>query len=342
MMPGLARLAERSTTGCVPLQVLFELTGRCHLDCVHCYLPERRAETGELSLAEITRILGELRAAGTLFVTFTGGEPFLRPDLLEILAAARREHLAVRLYTSGMHLGRAEAAALAGLKLVAVELSAYGATAAVHDRVTRRPGSLRRTLRAAVLLRRAGVNVVLKSPALASAGEAYLELPALARRLGAGVRLDPAIVTARDGRIAPAAERVGVEGLARLFAAHDPPRPLPGPPPADTPTCAIARRTARIGPTGLVYPCGAYPTPAGDLRAAAFADIWRDSPVLRRLRAVSVGDLHGDCAGCARVAYCGRCTALALTEHGDALGPSREACDRAAARELVARGATSR
>jgi radical SAM protein with 4Fe4S-binding SPASM domain len=341
MMPGLTRIAERATAACVPFQVLFELTGRCHLDCVHCYLPHPRPGADELTLAEIARILDELRAAGTLFVSFTGGEAFLRPDLLEILAEARRLHLAVRLYTSGTSIGRAEAAALARLRLVAVELSVYGSTAAVHDRVTRRPGSLRRTLRAAVLLRRAGANVLLKSPALASAGESYLELPALARRLGAGVRVDPALVIGRDGSTAPAAERVGVEGLMRLFAAHGPPTtaPLPAPPPPGTPTCAIARRTARIGPSGLVYPCGAFPTPAGDLRTTSFAAIWNGSPLLRRLRAVGTGDLHGDCAGCARVAYCGRCTALALLEHGDELGPSREACDRAEARERLARGA---
>jgi radical SAM protein with 4Fe4S-binding SPASM domain len=337
--PGLARLAERSTAECVPFQVLFEVTARCHLDCVHCYLP-RPAPADELDLPAISRILAELRAAGTLFVTFTGGEPFLRPDLLEILAAARREHLAVRLYTAGTHIGRAEAAALARLKLVAVELSVYGGTAAAHERVTRRPGSLRRSLRAAALLRRNGVNVVLKSPALRSTGEAYLEVPALARRLGAGVRLDPAIVTARDGSAAPTAERVGVDGLARLFAAHGPAadEPLPAPPPPDTPTCALARRTARIGPEGLVYPCGAWPTPAGDLRTASFATIWREAPLLRELRSLSVGDLQGDCTGCARVGYCGRCTALALLEHGDPLGPSREACDRARARELVRDG----
>jgi AdoMet-dependent heme synthase len=335
--PGLARIAERSTAGHVPFQVLFELTERCDLHCVHCYLPARRSDAVELTLAEIARVLAELSAAGTLFVTFTGGEAFLRPDLLDVLDEARRQHLAVRLYTSGTHVGRAEAAALARLRLVAVELSVYGGTAAAHDRVTRHPGSLRRTLRAAVLLRRAGVNVVLKSPALSSAGEAYLELPALARRLGAGVRLDPAVITARDGSTAPAAERVGVDGLARLFAAHDPaaPEPLPPPPPPGTPTCAIARRTARIGPSGLVYPCGAYPLPAGDLRTASFAAIWRDSPLLRLLRATSVDDLRGECAGCGRAGYCGRCTALALIEHGDALGPSADACRRADAREAA-------
>ncbi|MBI5481413.1 MAG: radical SAM protein [Deltaproteobacteria bacterium] len=350
-MPGahLSRVAERASDACIPLQVLWELTRRCHLSCRHCYVPPPDAAATELDRGEIRRVLAELRAAGAFFLTLTGGEIFLRPDVLEIARAARRLGFAVRLFTTGTLLRRQQVDEIARLRPTAVELSVYGATAEAHDGVTGSPGSFRRTLRAAVRLRRAGVPVVLKSPLLRSLGDAAFDLPALARRLGVGVRLDPAVARPERGPHAAATprrsegpvERPPVVSVARLFLAHGVGAPLVPPPEPGATPCAIARRVVRIGPTGLVYPCALYCEPAGDLRAAPFDAIWRESPLLLRLRSTTVDDLRGACAGCDRAGYCGRCTALALAEHGDALGPSSEACDRAAAREAARAGGST-
>src|SRR3990172_13143979 len=94
------RVASRAQ---IPLSVLFEVTHRCNLGCEHCYLTEGpvgrpRPSRAELTLDEVRRVLDELAAAGTLFLTLTGGEGFLRRDLLDIVAHARARGVSVAVF----------------------------------------------------------------------------------------------------------------------------------------------------------------------------------------------------------------------------------------------------
>jgi len=333
---GLAAVAERAAASYVPLQAQLEVTGRCHLDCVHCYLDVKRPPRGELSLPEIELVLDGLRDAGTMFLTITGGEVFLRRDIFEIIGAARDRNFAVRVFTSGTLLNREKVARLAALEPMAVEISIYGMRGDVHDGITQRRGSLRKSLRAAVLLRRAGVPVLIKSPMLAGTDGGHFDLVDAARRLGAGYKIDPSLISRRDGGTEPLSSRPSIDDLQELLSDR---RVVPElgelPPrrdPAEAP-CAIGRRVVRIGPTGDVFACSVFPVPAGNVREQPFLDIWRNSPVLREIRGITLGDLEGECSTCSRQGYCGRCSSQALLEHGNFKGPSAEACDRAEARE---------
>src|SRR5271168_4577794 len=101
-----------------PLALIAELTHRCPLHCVYCSNPlELQARNLELSTEEWTRVFHEAAALGVLQADFTGGEPLTRPDILDLIRAARTAGLYVNLITSGMPLdeSRLEALILAGL-----------------------------------------------------------------------------------------------------------------------------------------------------------------------------------------------------------------------------------
>ncbi|HPD60977.1 MAG TPA: hypothetical protein PKV48_04350, partial [Thermodesulfobacteriota bacterium] len=57
----------------IPFSVVFEITDRCNLKCLHCYQENGGKE--ELNFHEIKVILDDLEKLGTLKVTLTGGEP---------------------------------------------------------------------------------------------------------------------------------------------------------------------------------------------------------------------------------------------------------------------------
>jgi len=331
----LDRLAARAMGQNVPMSVLLELTGRCNLDCQHCYLDIHHPPRDEMSTDEFRGVLLQLRRAGTLFLTLTGGEIFLRPDVLDIAAEARRLGFGLRLFTSGTRMGRAQADAIARMGVLGVEFSLYSHRAAAHDAITRRKGSYRKTLRAALLLRRRDVPVVLKAPLMGPTAGDYAGLLALAGRIGAQGKLDPSIIARRDGNRTPLGLRAAPDALVamlrdrRVWQAEQ----LPPPALADQAPCAIARRACRIGPNGDVFPCSTFPVAAGNLRRQSFAEIWSGSPLLAHLRSIRAGDLGPTCSGCSKSGYCGRCMALALIEHGDMLGPSAEACGIAQAKE---------
>ena len=329
----------------VPMSALFELTGRCNLDCGHCYLDIRHPPS-EMSTAEAMYVVDQLAEAGTLFLTLTGGEILLRKDTLEIAAHARRRGMALRLFTNATRVTPSIAGEIARIRPLAVEVSIYGSSRGVHDKVTRRR-ALRRTLRGVLRLKRAGVRVGLKAPLLAPVAGEIDRLFDLAERIGAPMMFDPFVTPRHDGHSAPLDLRADTAALAAALA--DPrlglkkQLGLPQPRQPDDVPCAIARRTTRIAPNGDVYPCPTYPTPIGNMLERPFAELWASGPLLNRLRAVRVRDLLGDCAGCPQSGYCGRCSAVALLEHGDELGPARESCRIAEAKEralgLPGRGA---
>jgi PqqA peptide cyclase len=88
-----------------PLALIAEITHRCPLHCVYCSNPlELAAANSELSTAEWVNILQQSGKLGMLHAHFTGGEPLARPDLTELVAAARAAGLYTNLITSGIGL----------------------------------------------------------------------------------------------------------------------------------------------------------------------------------------------------------------------------------------------
>src|SRR5271168_3892019 len=101
-----------------PLAPIAELTHRCPLHCVYCSNPlELTQRQNELTTEDWSRVFQEAAQLGVLQADFTGGEPLTRPDILDLIRAARTAGLYVNLITSGMPLdeSRLEALILAGL-----------------------------------------------------------------------------------------------------------------------------------------------------------------------------------------------------------------------------------
>ena len=111
-----------------PLALIAELTHRCPLHCVYCSNPlELQARSAELSTEEWSRVFREAAALGVLQADFTGGEPLTRPDILEIIRAARAAGLYVNLITSGLPLDESRLEALVQAGLDHFQLSFQGA-----------------------------------------------------------------------------------------------------------------------------------------------------------------------------------------------------------------------
>ena len=84
----------------IPLTVNFEVTAACNLSCIHCYHDNCRKNTGEeLTFGQIKEMFSSLKNAGTMFLIITGGEPFLRQDILEILNLAREMSFSIIIFT---------------------------------------------------------------------------------------------------------------------------------------------------------------------------------------------------------------------------------------------------
>ncbi len=63
------------------------LTPKCNLSCIYCHREGEKDPKAPLSAAEIAEILRVAAGFGIRSVKFTGGEPTLRPDLIEIIGS---------------------------------------------------------------------------------------------------------------------------------------------------------------------------------------------------------------------------------------------------------------
>ncbi len=356
--PASELLGERTTRARVPKVVTLQVTDRCNYDCAHCFQEHDEAD-GELTFAEIERILGEVAAAGTLYLVLMGGEFFMRRDADDILALAHRLGFALRLKTTGHHVTDRRADFIASLRPIEVDLSLYAATRHLHEQVTRQEGSWERTVAAARRLTARGVPVVLRSPLMKVNADAFEGVTRLATELGCQRSFDPKIIARQGGDLAPVSLRMDADDVRRFYAAQGPEldAPFRGYDPATrsnqgqerrplthTP-CGAGIAGVAISPEGKVWPCSTLTVAVGDLRKQSFQEVWGGrarpgAPALETIRDITWADLS-ECAACELRPFCLRCHAAALDEHGDMRGPSLEACRHAVATrdELRARGA---
>lgn len=163
-----------------------KLSYACNNCCVHCVVADQRdgalAHRGRdwRSSSEVAAELVDAAARGFTLVTFTGGEPTMRKDLPALVDAARALGLAVGLQTNGRLLSVAslrERLVGKGLRFV---VAVHGPDAAIHDAVTRVPGSFDQVLDGLRALFAAGEKVTIKT---VMSRRNVPHLPALADRL---------------------------------------------------------------------------------------------------------------------------------------------------------------
>lgn len=117
-----------------------QVTERCNLACPGCYLADRKgpfADPGEID----GRVFAPMASLGVRFVTITGGEPLLHPELPTICAAAAGRFDEVQVVCNGVLLTPEMFLRLRDAGVTSVRVSLDGATAEMHDALRGRAGT---------------------------------------------------------------------------------------------------------------------------------------------------------------------------------------------------------
>jgi 12,18-didecarboxysiroheme deacetylase len=143
--------------------VVWNVTSRCNLACTHCYAAAGGADAprDELSTSEACAFIDDLAAFGCPVLLFSGGEPFVRPDILQLARHAVAKGLRVVFSTNGTLIDAALAAEIKAVGVSYAGLSIDGAEA-THDRFRACPGAFRRSLAGIRACREAGIKVGLR------------------------------------------------------------------------------------------------------------------------------------------------------------------------------------
>ena len=328
-----------------PFLVALNLTRRCNLKCAHCYLDAGTLERGdadELATSEVYALLDEIVALSEeTMVVLTGGEPLLRPDIMEIAAHASGLGLMVVMGTNGVLLTDKRVAALRQAGVSAVGISVDSLDAGHHDGFRGAPGSWAKTISGIDACRRAGLMFQVhfsvtddnahelesmiefcRSSGAAvlnvfflvctGRGETYTNISLetyenVLRRVAQAARDEKQLLV--RARCAPHFKRMALE--------MDPPLPVTLIHGYEAGGCIAGTRYCRVTPTGGITACPYIEDSVGSVRDTPFAEIWRDAPMFNALRAPK---LEGRCGTCEYSKLCGGCRARPFAKTGDLMG----------------------
>lgn len=291
-----ARAAERR----IPIFASIELTRRCNYRCVHCYLGDERAGARRRPAPDRDTAfwlggLDEWAEAGVLTLLITGGEPMLHPGFERIYRRAVELGMQVLVFTNGSRISDHILKLFRDFPPRRVEVSLYGATPSTFDRVTRTPGSFRRTLAGIRRLLANGTRVSLKTVLLTLNERELDAMEALAARLGCPFRYDAALHACLDDRsAAPLRWRLPPEKVVALeFATPERRqrwldyyrRRSPAPTTDRLYPCGAGASAFHVNALGQLQPCLLSVTYCCEWGGRSFEEVWRkDLAIIRQRR----------------------------------------------------------
>lgn len=137
-----------------PHTIYLAVTSNCPHHCPFCSYGLRKK--GELSTSQMITLLEEIKKLGTAIIGFTGGEPMIRDDLEELVAATNPEMTSV-IFTSGYKLDAARARRFAEANIGGVTIGMEASNPEKHDKVRGRKGSFEEGRAAAKFCIEAGI-----------------------------------------------------------------------------------------------------------------------------------------------------------------------------------------
>ena len=326
----------------IPIYVVFDVTSKCNLSCIHCYSSEQQ---GELKTTDVCHVLDMLSIAGIGTIDFGGGEPLLRTDIFDILSYSKQLGFYTSISTNGVLLDENCVKRLKTLGIDHVCISLDGAKPETHDHIRDKKETYEKTISGIKNCVNAGITTQISTVVMNSNINEVRDMYTLIESLhvdgwyiydfvpaGRGKELQQEVLTAEQRKrlfdylrdIAPSSTMTlkpypylitinsacGTETyfykkygrLTEFFKG-----------------CLSARWVCHISSNGDLHPCHLLPHVLGNLTQESFEDIWfkKNNPVLKELRDRRL--LKGTCGKCTSRDVCGGCRAQAFWKTGDYL-----------------------
>ena len=329
------------------LRLLFwESTIRCNLCCAHCRRVEDESSAyNDLTTAQARDLIVQLARLGQSqpmhpILVFSGGEPLCRPDLFDLIAFARSQHIITALATNGTLIDKMTARKISTSGVERVSVSLDGASAQTHDQLRQLKGSFEQALAGIQQLRDAGVSFQINMTLTRHNRHELTDLYELARELGAvavhpfmlvpvgcGVELAETDMLSPDQYEAALREIAELEKrgdleikvtcgphyerVKRELGLHKASRPAhgrghaPGAHPQGKTSrgCLAGVGVLFVGHQGDVFPCGYLPVHCGNVLKQPLEDIWHHNMDLARMG--DSANLEGKCGVCGFRQVCG-------------------------------------
>ena len=306
-----------------PFLIALNLTKRCNLKCAHCYLDATTKAGGgsdELTTQECYRLIDQIAEVnrGSLLV-ITGGEPLVRPDILDIARHAVGLGFMVVFGTNGMLINDRMAKELVEIGVMGVGISIDSLDADKHDQFRGLPGAWNGAVAGIEACKRNGLQFQVHFSAQPMN---YKELPDVmdwAHHMGAKVLnvffmvctgrgeeltdITPAqyeevltyLIDSQDKYTDMLVRARCAPHFKRLAYEKDPHSPITKAQGYMGGGCLAGTNYARVTPNGELTPCPYMPLSAGNLREKSFVELWEKSDIFDSFRYPHLKGKCGDC-----------------------------------------------
>ena len=336
-------LYARARAQRIPISVDIEITARCNFKCIHCYIPHNSRQY--LSVEETVDYMRQIRAAGTVFLTLTGGEPLLHPGFVDIYEEASRIGFAITVFSNASLIDSQIIGLFDRMPPRRVEVSLYGSSAAGYRTVAGRGARYDRVLEGLELLLNAGVNVKLKTVLFRGTDAEIKDMKEFAQRLSVPFEYAVNLFPRTNGDRAPVALRLPAAEVVSIE------QELDGQKAADwceglSSTddtrkdemfeCGAGTYSCKIDSSANVKLCNFAGFSARSLRNESFSEIWDSFNDYAEMKKPE----EESCSGCSLRKVCDTCPISGFTEAGSVEGlgfPVAYNCELATHRAAVAR-----
>ena len=291
-----------------------ELTYRCNFRCVHCYNTTHGGAATELTTEEWFDAFDQLADMGCYLLTLTGGEVFVRKDVIPIIEHACDRQFTLRFNTNGSLIDEKMLQKFEPLRpfLQSFDVSFYGADPEQHDTLAQRPGSYNNTMRAVRLLSEAKFNLIAKFVTMRDNFDGIEKFEDDMTRLGVRHAVHSgSLIPQTDRSTKPLVQILSDAQYRKMLATR-------GSTNSSSPgTCKPGHVRGAITPDGHVSPCEWLTDfKYGNLKEQSLRDIWY-SPGFLDFR--KVFEEESECPPCSLRPGCNRCPAHSYLETGNLL-----------------------
>ena len=325
-----------------PLIVGFSITQACNLRCKLCGVSAGEPFSDELTTAEAKSIIDNLSDAGVLHLSFGGGEPTVRKDIIQLASFASRRIESVGIVSNGFSIDSQMAWEIANAGVKHVMVSLDGSDQKTHD-ANRGRGSYDRVIKALKHIKDVQLQARISFTISQTNYNQLPEMIELAQKYGASLNVqeffpkgrgegkNSLILTRKQRRdmqrlLFETQNRIGARriGFENRYITSE-----------DKKTQKVCCNTALssgfydfcvgcftgiyslfVSPKGEVRLCGGLGEgKIGNLKNKSLADIWKNSEILKKIR--DREKLTGRCGKCAYRYICGGCRKNAYYFKGD-------------------------
>lgn len=294
-------------------KMYLELTYRCNFRCTHCYNPTHH-NVGELTTSHWVSVLEQLKDMGCYILAITGGEPFVRKDIAEILIAAKEFGFSIRINTNASLVRREHIDLLKSLgdHLQELYISFYGGNDATSRVVTGNSTGFTASLEATRALHSDGVPVYTKFITLKDNAHEGRLFESMMSQEGIPHVVNLETVNPRaDRNVSSLVQLVPLKEFASIVEDRNiAPRPSSG-----GSDCRPGHIRGAVTPDGEVSPCEWLTDfKFGNVASAPLRDVWY-GPAFQAFRKMFETE-EAECPSCHLSSACGRCPAHSYLETG--------------------------